>query len=58
VTVINTATGTQTAVTVTGYPKGSTQLNADGTHALITTFVTDPITGYTTSTRVAVLQIA
>jgi hypothetical protein len=52
--------GTQTGTTLTlaGSPSHSLLLSANGTRALITTFVTDPITGYTTSTRVAVLQIA
>lgn len=60
VALINTTTGTQigTSLTLTGAPTDFPLPSAEGTHALISTTVTDPITGYTTSTRVAVLQIA
>lgn len=60
VAVIDTTTGTQIGKTLIlpGAPSGSPLLTSDGTHAFITTFVTDPITGYTTATRVASLRIA
>jgi YVTN family beta-propeller protein/VCBS repeat-containing protein len=58
VAVLNNITGAQTAtLTLTGAPSGSPLLSADGTHALITTFVTDPKTGLATTTTVSVLRI-
>jgi hypothetical protein len=52
VTVINTATGTQTGTTLTftGFPSGPPVLSADGSRALITTDASG-------TTRVAVLRI-
>jgi len=58
VAVIDTATGTQTgSANLTGAPKGSAVLSVDGTRALVTTFVTDPKTGYTSSTQMTVLRV-